>query len=83
VTITGPRQSGKTTLAKLVFPELPYYSLKLYEIKSAQTFTKDFLKNLRYINKLLDSRIKSLTPVYDEKEDGTIENVRLVPFCKL
>ena len=68
---------------KLVFPELPYNSLKLYKIKSAQTFTKDFLKNLRYINKLMDSRIKSLTLVYDGKEKGTIGNVRLVPFRRL
>ncbi len=28
VTITGPRQSGKTTLIKSVFPELPYFSLE-------------------------------------------------------
>jgi predicted AAA+ superfamily ATPase len=28
VTITGPRQSGKTTLARSVFPDLPYVSLE-------------------------------------------------------
>jgi len=28
VTITGPRQSGKTTLAKMVFADKPYYSLE-------------------------------------------------------
>ena len=28
VTITGPRQSGKTTLIKSMFPELPYFSLE-------------------------------------------------------
>lgn len=28
VTITGPHQSGKTTLAKLVFPDLAYFSLE-------------------------------------------------------
>jgi len=28
VTITGPRQSGKTTLARKVFPEKPYVSLE-------------------------------------------------------
>ena len=28
VTITGPRQSGKTTLAKMVFPDKPYFSLE-------------------------------------------------------
>ncbi|MFH1846290.1 MAG: ATP-binding protein [Candidatus Omnitrophota bacterium] len=28
ITITGPRQSGKTTLAKSVFPDLPYVNLE-------------------------------------------------------
>lgn len=28
VTITGPRQSGKTTLIKSMFPELPFFSLE-------------------------------------------------------
>lgn len=28
VTLTGPRQSGKTTLARSVFPQLPYVSLE-------------------------------------------------------
>ncbi|MEA1951654.1 MAG: AAA family ATPase, partial [Planctomycetota bacterium] len=28
VTITGPRQAGKTTLCKMVFPDMPYVSLE-------------------------------------------------------
>ena len=28
ICITGPRQSGKTTLAKASFPQLPYLSLE-------------------------------------------------------
>ena len=28
ITLTGPRQSGKTTLARMVFPHLPYVSLE-------------------------------------------------------
>jgi predicted AAA+ superfamily ATPase len=31
VTITGPRQSGKTTLCKLLFPKKPYISLENIE----------------------------------------------------
>ena len=27
ITVTGPRQSGKTTLIRNLFPHLPYYSL--------------------------------------------------------
>ncbi len=28
VTLTGPRQSGKTTLCRKLFPELPYANLE-------------------------------------------------------
>jgi len=34
VTITGPRQSGKTTLAKKVFADKPYYSLEDPDVRS-------------------------------------------------
>ncbi len=34
VTITGPRQSGKTTLARMAFPRLPYANLEDPEIRS-------------------------------------------------
>lgn len=33
VTLTGPRQSGKTTLARAVFPHLPYVSLEEPDIR--------------------------------------------------
>lgn len=33
VTITGPRQSGKTTLCRMAFPELPYVSLENPDIR--------------------------------------------------
>jgi len=34
LTITGPRQSGKTTLARHLFPELPYFSLENPDIRA-------------------------------------------------
>lgn len=34
VTITGPRQSGKTTLARMAFPRLPYANLEDPEIRA-------------------------------------------------
>ena len=46
VTITGPRQSGKTTLAKAVFPEHRYVSLENFDIRQmAQADPKGFLKS--------------------------------------
>jgi len=44
VGITGPRQSGKTTLAKHLFPELPYVSLENVDIRlQAQKDPRAFL----------------------------------------
>ena len=33
VTILGPRQSGKTTLARMTFPDKPYFSLEDPEVR--------------------------------------------------
>ena len=32
VTVTGPRQSGKTTLIRNMFPDMPYYSLETPDV---------------------------------------------------
>ena len=34
ITITGPRQSGKTTLVRNLFPQLQYYSLENLDVRS-------------------------------------------------
>ncbi len=45
ITITGPRQSGKTTLARMAFPYLPYVNLEDMEKRSfAIEDPKGFLK---------------------------------------
>lgn len=49
ITLTGPRQSGKTTLCKIAFPKKPYVSLEnLDEREFAQSDPRTFLK--RYPN---------------------------------
>lgn len=46
VTLTGPRQSGKTTLVRATFPELPYVSLEEPDIRQiALTDPRGFLAN--------------------------------------
>ncbi len=46
VTLTGPRQSGKTTLIKAVFDDLPYVSLEEPDIRQfALTDPRGFLAN--------------------------------------
>lgn len=46
VTITGPRQSGKTTLAKMTFPEYRYVSLENFDVRQmAEADPKGFLKS--------------------------------------
>ncbi|MEG1523387.1 MAG: AAA family ATPase, partial [Bacteroidales bacterium] len=34
ITVTGPRQSGKTTLLQNIFNELPYFSLENLDIQN-------------------------------------------------
>jgi predicted AAA+ superfamily ATPase len=47
VAITGPRQSGKTTLARALYPEKPYLSLESPDTRAfAQTDPRGFLQNL-------------------------------------
>ncbi len=44
ITLTGPRQSGKTTLCRELFPELPYANLEdISVLNEIQTDTKSFL----------------------------------------
>ncbi|HJH06055.1 MAG TPA: ATP-binding protein [Victivallis vadensis] len=46
VTITGPRQSGKTTLAKMTFPQYRYVSLENFDIRQmAEADPRGFLKS--------------------------------------
>ncbi|HPQ41997.1 MAG TPA: ATP-binding protein [bacterium] len=48
VTITGPRQSGKTTLCKLAFPDKEYVSLEYPDIREfAQTDPRGFVAQYR------------------------------------
>lgn len=47
VTITGPRQSGKTTVAKEVFKNKPYFNLEIPDIREfAITDPRGFLSNI-------------------------------------
>ncbi len=44
VTLTGPRQSGKTTLCRLAFPQLPYASLEAPDVREfARSDPRGFL----------------------------------------
>lgn len=53
--ITGPRQSGKTTLVKACFPSKPYISLENPDIlELALSDPKGFLKNYRPNGAILD-----------------------------
>jgi len=48
VTVTGPRQSGKTTMCRMVFPQHAYVNLEdLDQRNFARSDPRGFLKNLR------------------------------------
>ena len=48
VGITGPRQSGKTTLAKMTFPDKKYVSLDDKELRSLAASNPDLVKEWDY-----------------------------------
>jgi predicted AAA+ superfamily ATPase len=48
VTILGPRQSGKTTLVQMTFPDKPYFSLEDPDVRSAaETDPRGFLSQMK------------------------------------
>ena len=48
VTILGPRQSGKTTLAQMTFPEKPYFSLEDPDVRvAAESDPRGFLGQVK------------------------------------
>lgn len=48
VTVTGPRQSGKTTLCRTVFPDRPYVSLEGMDVRAyARDDPRGFLREYR------------------------------------
>ena len=48
VSVVGPRQSGKTTLARMAFPDMPYVSLEDPDMRRlAQSDPRGFLKPYR------------------------------------
>jgi len=162
ITITGPRQSGKTTLVRNVFKDKPYINLELpdvseriqqdpisffnkykdgviideiqrmpelmryiqgivdehkqsgmfilkgldaryyfyrdnhgnevdliipqgyeisgVEIKSSQTYNKDFLKGLTYFKKVYPERCKNNLLIYDGEDIGKIKDTEIINF---
>ncbi|MCG8338063.1 MAG: ATP-binding protein [Proteobacteria bacterium] len=47
VTILGPRQSGKTTLARMTYPDVPYFSLESPDVRlAAQRDPRSFLNRM-------------------------------------
>jgi len=55
VTITGPRQSGKTTLCKMAFPEKRYFSLEDLDVRNyAHTDPRSFLEETLKKGAILD-----------------------------
>ncbi|MFH2137666.1 MAG: ATP-binding protein [Candidatus Omnitrophota bacterium] len=74
VTITGPRQSGKTTLCRMLFPKLQYFSLEDIDTRNyARNDPKGFLHDCFKKGAIIDEiqRVPDLTSyiqtIVDEK----------------
>jgi len=73
VTITGPRQSGKTTLAKMLFPSHKYVNLEEPDIREfAKKYPRDFFKN--YSGNLIIDEIQRVPELLSYIQVITDEN---------
>ena len=55
IAITGPRQSGKTTLARQLFPKYSYVSLEDRDERSfAETDPRGFLQQFQKVSVIID-----------------------------
>jgi predicted AAA+ superfamily ATPase len=78
ITLTGPRQSGKTTLVKAVFSTLPYISLEEPDIRQfALTDPRGFLSN--YPTGVILDEIQN-TPELFSYIQGIVDDNRQVQF---
>ena len=66
ITITGPRQSGKTTLARQTFPDKPYANLenpvvRQFAIEDPVGFLNQYPKNpFEKISSILTEKVKKI-----------------------
>ena len=73
ITLTGPRQSGKTTLVKATFPDLPYVSLEEPDIRQiALTDPRGFLSN--YPNGVILDEIQNTPELFSYLQRIVDEN---------
>ena len=78
ITLTGPRQSGKTTLVRAAFPHLPYVSLEEPDIRQiALTDPRGFLSNYP-AGAILDE--VQHTPDLFSYIQGLVDNNRSIQF---
>ena len=80
ITITGPRQSGKTTLVKHLFTQLPYFSLEAPDIReSVKSDPRQFLSTTKK-GAILDEiqRVPELLSYIQEIVDDATEKILFV-----
>ncbi len=78
ITLTGPRQSGKTTLVRAAFPNLPYVSMEEPDIRQiALTDARGFLAN--YPNGAILDEIQN-TPDLFSYIQGLVDENRNLQF---
>ncbi|MBI4649691.1 MAG: AAA family ATPase [Bacteroidia bacterium] len=80
ITITGPRQSGKTTLVRNIFPDLPYYSMEDPDIReSILSDPRSFLK--KFSDKVIIDEVQrapELTSYLQRIVDENPKNCRFI-----
>ena len=75
VTVTGPRQSGKTTLARETFPNLPYVNLEALDTREfAESDPRGFSVSLARVGSSMRfSVFLSCSPTYRSSSTKSAE----------
>ena len=88
VTITGPRQSGKTTLARTAFPDVPYFSFEDPDVRVlAESDPRSFLEkagNRAILDEIqrIPKLISYLQGIVDSPRTGTFPKFILTGSCQ-
>ncbi len=78
ITLTGPRQSGKTTLIKSIYKDLPYVSLEDIDIRNSATIDpRGFLSN--YPNGAILDEVQRVPDLFSYIQ-GIVDNNKNIHF---
>jgi hypothetical protein len=79
--VTGPRQSGKTTLVRATFPDKPYVSLE--DPDQLESATEDYFRGLKRFSAIASGARVRPEVIYAGEEESTRDGIPVRPWRAL